>query len=172
MDGFVRIGEVVKAIGLKGEVKLYPLLDFFEPLLDTDYLVWQDGSPARITAHRPAGSCLALKVAGIADRNGAESVVGRGLGFRRDSYRQDAFPRPDQGLPFRYLDRPVLTTDGRDIGTVGEVRLGGAMYLLVVPVDGGEILVPSVEPILRFDDALEGPLVIDPPEGLLDVQAR
>jgi hypothetical protein len=46
------------------------------------------------------------------------------------------------------------------------------MYLLVVPVEGGEILVPSVEPILRFDDALEGPLVIDPPEGLLDVQAR
>lgn len=170
MDGFVRIGEVVKAIGLKGELKLYPLLDFFEPLLDTDFLVWQDGSKADVLNHRQAGSCVAIKVQDVTDRSAADAMIGRELGFVRTTYQEEGFPRPEEGLPFRYLDRPVRTVDGQLIGTVSEVRVGGARYLLVIPGEKGEILIPSVEPILRFDDALEGELVIDPPEGLLDVQ--
>ena len=34
----------------------------------------------------------------------------------------------------------------------------------------GEILIPAVAPILRPADGLDGDLVIDPPEGLLDAQ--
>lgn len=170
MDPFIRIGEVVKAVGLKGEVKLYPLLDFHEPLLESGYLVWADGSPVEVLHHRPTGGCLALKLAGVADRSAAESLVGRELGFLRASYPDPEFPRPAAGLPFRYLGRAVRTVDGQAVGTVDEVRVGGALYLLVVPSGSGEILIPSVEPILRFDDELEGDLVIDPPEGLLDVQ--
>ena len=33
-EDFVAIGEIVKAVGLKGEIKLYPLLDFHPQLLD------------------------------------------------------------------------------------------------------------------------------------------
>jgi hypothetical protein len=49
------------------------------------------------------------------------------------------------------------------------VRLAGGQLLLVVPDDAGEILIPAVAPILRPDDGLEGDLVVDLPEGLLDV---
>jgi hypothetical protein len=49
------------------------------------------------------------------------------------------------------------------------VRLAGHQFLLVIPVGDGEILVPAVEPILQPDHRLDGALVIDPPEGLLDV---
>ena len=172
IDGFVSLGELVKPIGLKGELKLYPLLDFFPPVLDSSYVVWEDGSPVEVRKHRPAGSCLGVFIEGIGDRNAAEAAVGRELGFMRESYREPDFPRPAEGLPFRYLGRVVKTVDGDEIGTVSEVRVGGALYLLVVPGTEGEILIPSVEPILRFDDELEGTLVIDPPEGLLDVQSR
>lgn len=171
MDRFVCIGEVVKAIGLKGEVKLFPLLDFYEPLLESDFLVWQDGSPASIRSHRQAGSCFALKCSDVNDRNAAERMTGRELGFMSGSYRDADFPRPGVGLPFRYLGRQVQTVDGQIIGSVEEVRVGGALYLLVIPGESGEILIPSVEPILQFDDELDGPLIIDPPEGLLDVQS-
>ncbi len=170
MGRFVCIGEVVKAIGLKGELKLYPLLDFYEPLLESEFLVWQDGSPAELAGHRQAGSCWGLRVQGVTDRNQADLLVGRELGFQAESYLQETFPRPEDGLPFRYLGRQVKTADGLLIGTVDEVRVGGARYLLVVPGEKGEILIPSVEPILAHDDKLEGDLVIDPPEGLLDVQ--
>ncbi len=115
MDRFVCIGEVVKAIGLKGEVKLYPLLDFYEPLLDSEYLVWKDGSPASLKSHRQAGSCYALKCADVSDRNAAESMTGRELGFMSSSYLAEDFDRPDAGLPFRYLGREVHTVDGQVI---------------------------------------------------------
>jgi 16S rRNA processing protein RimM len=169
-DRFVPVAEVVKAVGLKGEVKLYPLLDFHEPLLEGDHLVWGDGTPAAVTRHRPAsGGTVVITIAGCRDRAGAEALVGRELGFRRGDYLRRDFPRPAAGLPFRYLERPVVTADGRRVGTVDEVRRAGGTLLLVVPGNGGEILIPAVEPILRPDDGLEGELVVDPPEGLLDV---
>ena len=50
-----------------------------------------------------------------------------------------------------------------------EVRRCGPQHMLVVLDGVREILIPAVAPILRADAALSGPLVIDPPEGLLDV---
>ena len=172
MERFIVIGEVVKAVGLKGEFKLYPLLDFHPDLLDSRYLVWADGSPVEVLRHRPASGGEAVKVAGIEDRNAAEEIVGRELGFMSGSYLAEDFPRPAGGLPFRYLDREVATTAGETVGTVVEVRFTGGGFTLVVAVPGkeGEILIPAVEPILRPDDGLTGTLVVDPPEGLLDVQ--
>jgi len=173
MDQFIVIGEVVKALGLKGEIKLYPLLDYHEALLDGSYLVWGDGSPVKIDWHRQAGSCEAVKVSEAGNRNAAEALVGRKLGFMRESYLEPDFPRPAGGLPFRYLGRRVATVTGQSVGTVEEVRFTGAGYMLVIPdarEGAGEILVPAVVPILQPDDGLEGTLVIDPPEGLLDVQ--
>lgn len=173
MQDFVRVGEIVKAIGLKGELKLYPLLDYFDALLDSPYTVWQDGSPAKIKRHRPAGTCIAIIVEGVRDRNGAEAMVGRELGFLRASYGRDDFPVPPGGLAFRYLGREVVTRDGQGIGPVDEVRLMGGVHMLVVRDGGREILIPAVEPILVRDDrATSGELVIDPPEGLLDVHAE
>ena len=170
MDDFVAIGEIVKAVGLRGEVKLYPLLDFHQPLLDSGFLVWGDGTPVRLRSHRPSGGCVVIRVDGSDDRDGAERLVGQELGFVPARYLEPDFPRPAAGLAFRYLERPVVTTDGHRVGRVAEVRRLGGQLLLVVASGDGEILIPAVEPILRADDGLEGDLVIDPPEGLLDVQ--
>ena len=169
MDDFVAIGEIVKAVGLRGEVKLFPLLDFHEPLLDSGFLVWDDGTPVRLRGHRPSGGCLVIRLAGSDDRSGAERLVGRELGFARERYLDPDFPRPEGGLAFRYLERRVVTTAGHEVGQVAEVRRLGGQLLLVVSCGDGEILIPAVAPILRASDGLEGDLVIDPPEGLLDV---
>jgi len=173
MDRFVAIGEVVKAVGLKGEVKLYPLIDYWPDLLDSRFIVWADGSPVEVVNCRPTGNCEAIRVAGVSDRNGAEDLVGREIGFLRENYTDPDFPRPAGGLPFRYLGRTAVTVSGDDVGTVTEVRFTGSNHLLVIADPkrpGVEILVPAVAPILKPDDALEGELVIDPPEGLFDVQ--
>ena len=171
MDRFIAIGEVVKAVGLRGEVKLYPLLDFFEPLLDSGFLVWEGGAAAEVGSYRPSGRTVVLRISGVTDRTGAEGLVGRSLGFDRDSYLQEDFPRPVRGLPFRYLNRQVETADGEIVGVVEEVRFTGSNHLLVVSAGDQVILIPALEPILRSDSGLDGNLVVDPPEGLLDVQS-
>ncbi len=169
MDQFVVIGELVKAIGLKGEVKLYPLLNYYEPLLESGFLVWEDGRQVDIVRHRQAGSCEAVLLKGVHERNGAEAMVGRRLGFQRDSYTDPLFPKPDGGLPFRFLGREVVTVEGKKVGVVDEVRFVGSNYLLVIPDGSRNILIPAVAPILQSDAGIEGNLVIDPPKGLLDV---
>jgi len=168
---FICVGEIVKAIGLKGEVKLYPLLDYFDELLDSPYVVWRDGTEVPLKRYRQASSCVALTLSGVTSRTAAEAMVGRELGFDRSNYANDDFPKPEGGLAFRYLDREVQTTDGTLVGKVSEVRLAGGQHLLVIPDGDKEILVPAVSPILEMDDNLEGSLTIDPPEGLLDVHA-
>ena len=168
MDSFVPIADVVKAVGLRGEVKLYPLLDFHAPLLESAFLTWGDGASVDLEKARPAGKCVAVNPAGCDDRNQAEALVGRQLGFQRDRYLDAAFPRPQGGLPFRYEGREVQTNDGDILGTVQEVRRYTGQILLVIEHDGREVMIPAVEPILKSDDGLEGPLVVDLPEGLLD----
>ncbi len=167
-SGFVPVAEVVKAVGLRGEVKLYPLIDFYAPLLASRFLIWQDGAGAALQNVRPAGQCLAVKPAGCDDRDAAEAMVGRQLGFRRRDYLDAEFPRPAAGLPFRYLGRDVRDTAGRVLGEVQEVRRYAAQVLLVIEWEGREVLIPAVPPILQPDDGLDGPLVVDPPEGLFD----
>lgn len=169
---FVPIADVVKAVGLRGEVKLYPLLDFHAPLLASAYLRWDHGEPVQFEKARPAGSCVAAKPAGSDDRDTAERLVGRQVGFAPADYAAADFPRPQDGLPFRFLGREVRLTDGTVLGTVQEVRRYATQVLLVLEHAGREVMIPAVPPILVQDVApgsgAEQPVVIDPPEGLLD----
>jgi len=166
---FVTIAEVVKAVGLRGEIKLYPLIDWYEPLLGSDYLRWNDGAVVEVDSWRHSRDCYVVKTAGLDDRDAADNARGRSVGFLRSQYTEPAFPKPPGGLPFRYVGRPVCTVTGDEIGTVDEVRRHGAQYTLVIQGEEGEVLIPAVAPILRSEDGLDGPLTIDPPKGLLDV---
>ncbi len=167
-DEFVAVAEVVKAVGLRGEFKLHPLHDWHAPLLDSPYLLWRAGGTFSAVAARADGACVVVRTPDCATREEAEALVGRQVGFLRSRYAEAAFPKPPGGLPFRYLGRPVVTADGASVGTVTETRRYATQLLLVVAGAAGELLIPAVEPILRADEGLAGPLVIDPPPGLID----
>ena len=166
---FVPVAEVVKAVGLKGEFKLYPLLDWYEPLLESDVLFWKEGDPVHCERWRINGPCYVVKTDDADDRDEAEGMVGRTVGFLRSRYADPDFPKPQDGLPFRWLGREVLTVEGETLGEVDEVRMPGAHYNLVVPWRGTEVLIPAVPAILVAEEGLDGPLTVDLPEGLLDV---
>ncbi len=166
-DSFVPVADVVGAVGLQGELKLYPLIDWYEPLLDADCLVWEDGRSLTIQGRRTARGGYVVLTDAAAGRDAAEVLIGRRIGFLRSRYVEPGFPRPAGGLPFRFLGRPVTTRDGVTVGIVDEVRRHGSQFTLVVPQGGEEILIPAVAPILVAGEGLDGPLVIDPPDGLL-----
>ena len=65
----------------------------------------------------------------------------------------------------------VETHEGGQIGVVTDVEgtMGGSR--LVVEAPGGEVLVPFVVAICTTIDPAGKRIVIDPPEGLLDVNA-
>ncbi len=170
--GFVAVAEVVRAVGLKGEFRLEPTLDWHPGLLGTPYLIWRSGEACEVEGWRAHGQGAVVRVAGCTTLEAARRRVGDEVGFLRSRYAEPGFPKPPEGLPFRYLGRPVVTAAGAPVGTVTEVRRYARQLLLVIARPAAApALVPAVAPLLRPAPGLEGDLVIDPPAGLIDGEA-
>jgi 16S rRNA processing protein RimM len=81
---------------------------------------------------------------------------------------------PELDDPDSYYDHELVglaaqLPDGSPLGEVTAVRHEGAELLVVRRTDGGEVLVPFVKAIVPSVDVAAGHLVVDPPEGLLEL---
>jgi ribosomal 30S subunit maturation factor RimM len=79
----VFLGRLVKAFGIRGELKLDPTADFWEEILYSKRLVLRretgggiEERPFALEKFRPHGRCYVVNLEGVADRNAAEELVG------------------------------------------------------------------------------------------------
>jgi len=65
----------------------------------------------------------------------------------------------------------VVTVDGRPLGPVTDVLEAGGAAVLVVerPETGDELLIPLSEAVCPVIDTAAKRIVVDPPDGLLDL---
>lgn len=169
---FVSMGEIVRAVGLRGEVKLLPEGDFLAEVLDSKFLYLRKGEeeprPARILSQRSKGGTLVLKLEGVDSRDASEAMVGELLGFIAEDYDHPDFPRPTEPHPFLYHGLSVVNEDGEEIGTVEGVLVLPANLVLEVRHGDREYLIPVIPPVIRSLDREAQRLVIHPLPGLLD----
>jgi 16S rRNA processing protein RimM len=82
---------------------------------------------------------------------------------------------PEEGAVYDLdlVDCEVETVDGRPVGRVVGVQETGGTDLLIIAgaAGGGEVLVPLSAAICRLIDTAGKRIVIDPPDGLLDLNA-
>jgi 16S rRNA processing protein RimM len=166
------LGTIVKAVGLKGEVKLLPAPDFWLDALKAETLdVLSDDAVLR-TVHvarwRPKGETYILKLDGIDAIEAAEPLIGSCLGLSLDAI--GGSPLPDDLLPCQLIGLDVVLKDGAPFGVVVDMLLGAAQNCLIVEHEGERHLVPHVPDIVRRVSIEEGIIEIDPPEGLLDLR--
>jgi 16S rRNA processing protein RimM len=76
---------------------------------------------------------------------------------------------PDVFYDHQLVGLTARLTDGTSLGPVTAVRHEGADLLVVRRDDGGDLLVPFVAAIVPTVDVAGGVVVVDPPEGLLDL---
>ena len=160
----VRLGQIVRAVGLKGHVGIAgsegALAELHEIALRRG-----EGAPEtrRIEEARPQGRVWAVKIEGVADRTAAEALVGAEVLARREDLGD-----PGEGRHF-WADLeglPVVTAAGDAVGKVTGLYETGGVDVLVVKGERGEKLIP-LAPYVEVDR--EGRrIVVDPPEGLLD----
>ena len=91
-----------------------------------------------------------------------------------------ALDDPDEFRDGDLVGLTVRTVDGTVVGTVADVLHHGQDILAIDPVGAaarrrggaraGQILIPFVKAIVPEVDIAGGVLVIDPPEGLLNLQ--
>ena len=168
----VAVGEVLKPYGLSGEVRVRSLSDRTEERfrhLDTCYL-WDPGTdwqePCRIASCRfESEDTVLIRLAGIDSPEAARRLAGRLLAVERER----ALPAPEGSFyPWQLEGARVERPDGEVIGSFAGIE-HGAQDLWVVERDGRECLVPAVPEIVLEVNVRERRIVIDPPEGLLEL---
>ena len=162
----VRIGKVVRAVGLDGLLGIAGTAGALERL--EQVALGRPGEEApvlrRVEAARPQGRLWVVRLEGVPDRTAAERCVGAEVWALREDLGEAGAGRyfwaDLEGLP-------VSTVQGVEIGKVTGLLETGGVDVLVVTGPGGERLVP-LAPYVEVDMA-QGRVVVDPPEGLLDL---
>jgi 16S rRNA processing protein RimM len=166
------LGSIVKAVGLKGELKLLPGPDFWVGALQTDSLDLVNGDEVsrsvRVERYRPKGNTYIIKLAGIESRNDAEPVIGCRLDVETGSLTEEELPV--ELKPFQVMGAEVRLRSGGHVGKVVDMLIGPAQRCLIVETDEGLRAVPVVPEVVVDTDLASGLIIIDPPEGLLDIE--
>jgi 16S rRNA processing protein RimM len=172
----VTVGRIGRAHGVRGDVVVGVRTDEpelrFAPgsRLDTDPV---GVGPLTVAGYRWHSGDLLVRFAEISDRDAAAELGGTWLMV--DSAGLGALDDPDEFRDGDLVGLSVRTVDGTVVGTVADVLHHGQDVLAIDPVTTGgaraaQILVPFVKAIVPEVDIAGGVLVIDPPEGLLNLQ--
>jgi 16S rRNA processing protein RimM len=106
--------------------------------------------------------------AGVPDRNTAEAL--RGVLLQVDSATLTAPEDPDEFHDHQLLGLRVEALDGAVLGTVDRIDHAPASDLIVLKkAGGGTALIPFVSQLVPTVDLAGGRVVVDLPEGLLDL---
>lgn len=164
----VRIGFVRRAHGVRGELEVKTFDPGSRTLREGTevFLPGDEGSASarRVLAVRPGREGILLTVEGVGDRDAAEALRGRPVEVSRD-----ALPRAAPGEHY-LVDLIGFTVETAGGSVVGELTGGGGPQpLLEVTAGRRTILVPAVPEILVKIDRRRRVVVIDPPDGLLDL---
>jgi 16S rRNA processing protein RimM len=167
----VRIGEITKAHGLRGEVRVIPLTDDprrFHRLAEC--VLWDasrnERETRRIATARRHGEAVVVRLEGCDDANAAAALAGRFLAVPKT----EALPAPEgRFYPWQLEGCRVVTEDGREVGRVTGIEHGPAQDLWVVSDGAREHLIPAVPEIVAEVDLAGRRVVIRPPEGLLEL---
>jgi 16S rRNA processing protein RimM len=160
-DDWVTLGRVVRAHGIRGEVRL--MLDGDGDVLVPGLALQVGGKPYTLESIRLESGIA--RFAGISDRTVAEALRGLPLAVQRA-----ALPELEEEEVYLadVIDLPVLDSTGRRLGVIIAFTDNTAQPLAVVRVDDGghEALVPFVAPIVV--EVRADAVILSPPPGLLD----
>ncbi len=107
-----------------------------------------------------------LKLRGIDTLARADALAGRDVYLPEAAFR---LLEAGRYYDFQLIGSRVVTGDGTEVGTVSGLLASGGQDVLVVVRGGSEVYVPFVEAICRRVDPERREIVIDPPDGLLDL---
>ncbi|NCC25227.1 MAG: 16S rRNA processing protein RimM [Deltaproteobacteria bacterium] len=167
----VRIGRVLRSHGLRGELRIRIEAEIIPDFEKVARIYLASGStkprPHRILAARFHQNDPLLLIEGVEGRNEADERKGSAVYLRR----VDLPERPD-GMPFEddLKGLEAVMPDERVLGLIEAVLRTPAHDVWSVRTpEGREVLFPAVPAFIRGFDRQRGRVLIDPPEGLLDI---
>ena len=171
-SALVTVGRIVRPHGIRGQVVIAPETDFglsrFKVGVELIGLVDGRPQPLRVSASREREGRWIVGFDGVTTMSAAEQL--RDTELRVAADRLHALSA-GQFYLHDLAGCDVVTTLGEAVGQVDRVELGTGTPVLVVIGKRGEVLVPLAEPICQRVDVAAKRIEIDPPEGLIDLNA-
>jgi 16S rRNA processing protein RimM len=166
------VGRIARAHGNRGQVIVNPETDFPEQRFKSGAKVFAKRGalvePLIMTAVRFQRGRPVIGLKGVESMNDAEALAG--LELRVPVEELAALPA---GTFYHHdlVGCHVVTERGEEVGIVEAVEGAAGKNRLVVMGPRGEILIPLATEICRTIDVAGKRIVIEPPEGLLDLNA-
>ena len=170
MADSILVGRIARAHGNRGQVIVNPETDFPDErfAVGNVVIVEQAGttSERRIEAVRFQSGRPIIALEGVETMNAAAALAGAELKVEAG----DLKPLPERTF-YRHdlVGCEVSDTAGRAIGRVKDVEGPLEQSRLIVEGDRGEMLIPLVDGICVKVDPAANSIVIDPPEGLIEL---
>jgi 16S rRNA processing protein RimM len=172
-DEMALVGHIARPHGIRGQVIVNPQTDFPEDRFSVGSTLFmkreQTIEPVTVTAFRLQQGRPVIGIEGIADLDAARTLAGLELRIPVDALA----PLPD-GTFYHHdlVGCRVETAAGAAVGTVEKVEGEAGNTRLVVATPTGELLVPLATAICTTIDPAAKRIVIEPPEGLLELNER
>lgn len=162
----IKIGKIVNAVALKGEVKVYNYSDYKERYEEIDTII-VDEKEYEIEKVRYQQNMVILKLAGVDDRNASEAMKNKDIYITEGDLRQ----LPEGTFYIRDLvglDIVDIET-GRQLGTLKDVLQNSAQDIYRIELaDGGEGMIPVVSEFVKEINMEEGFIKVKLIEGMID----
>lgn len=162
----IKIGQIVNAAALKGEVKVYNYSDYKERFEELNY-VYVEEEKTKIEKVRYMKEMVILKLQGVGDRNEAEAMKGKDLYIDESQLRdlpEDTYYIKDMiGIEVRNQNDEI-------IGRLKDVLQNTAQDLYEVELENKKTtLIPAVEEFVLDINIKENFMKVKLIEGILDL---
>jgi 16S rRNA processing protein RimM len=164
----IAIGEIVKAQGIHGELKVIPLTDNPKRFGQVKRVFFKDSTGLRdlfIEGYRDLRQFILLKFRDIDDMTAA-NALGRGLIYIPRSERP---PLPSGRYYFDEIEGlNVFTIAGIFLGTIDQILETGSNDVYSVTGTGKPVLIPALKNVIKEINLIEHKMIVDLPPGLLE----
>jgi 16S rRNA processing protein RimM len=172
-SNMVLVGRVARPHGLKGHVFVNPETDFVDERFAPGARLWTQRAGGEallvVTSMRVQGGRPVLAFDGISRVEDAERLAGLELRVPEDTLHR---LEPGTYYEHQLAGCDVMTAGGERVGSVARVEGGAGAPTLVVNGTRGEVLVPLASDICREIDVEAKRIVVEPPDGLLELNEK
>jgi 16S rRNA processing protein RimM len=168
--GLIVVARAVRTRGLKGEIVAELLTDFPERFAQVSAIFAigaAETKPLELETHWFQNDRIVLKFAGYDDSESAKSLIGFDFALPEAERMKLS---ENEYYDWELEGCSVVIKDGPKLGIVrGLLRTGGVELLVVEDEAATEHLIPMVQSMVVKIDISRKEVLIDPPEGLLDL---